>query len=524
MKQNSAGGFAFGLDDWKRLDRFLILGSDAPTYYTDAKALTVDNAEVVRRCARADGIQTVRKIVEISEAGRAPKNEPALFALAICAKFGDGATKRAAYAAWDKVARIGTHLFHLNEYCHNAFGLSGKGYRQANQRWYQEKSPESLAYQVVKYQQRDGWSHRDILRLCKPKPQDNLHDAIYKWATKGEGETTLRGTIIEGYERAKRARSEGELIGYIQDFGLTREMVPTEYLNSTNVWAALLDKMPMTAMIRNLGKMSGVGLLSAFSDAERTVAGRLVDQELLSKARVHPLSVLSALQVYSQGHGMRGSLEWNPSRKVVDALDQAFYLSFGNVEPTGKNIMLALDVSGSMSGPELGGVPGITPRIATAALAMVTARTEENYVVTVFSDKGVTFGSGRSQWRGYNAGISSFDISPRERLDDILKKTSGLPFGGTDCALPMLYATKESLPIDAFVVLTDSETWSGEVHPSQALATYRQKSGRDAKMVVVGMTATEFSIADPSDVGSLDVVGMDTATPELISSFIRGEF
>lgn len=41
-----------------------------------------------------------------------------------------------------------------------------------------------------------------------------------------------------------------------------REHIPTDLLNDRSVWAALLVKMPMTAMIRNLGKMSAVGLLT----------------------------------------------------------------------------------------------------------------------------------------------------------------------------------------------------------------------------------------------------------------------
>jgi 60 kDa SS-A/Ro ribonucleoprotein len=40
--------------------------------------------------------------------------------------------------------------------------------------------------------------------------------------------------------------------------------------------------------------------------------------------------------------------------------------------------------------------------------------------------------------------------------------------------------------------------------------------------VVVGMTATEFSIADPSDPGMLDVAGFDAAVPSLVSQFARG--
>jgi hypothetical protein len=72
------------------------------------------------------------------------------------------------------------------------------------------------------------------------------------------------------------------------------------------------------------------------------------------------------------------------------------------------------------------------------------------------------------------------------------------------------------------VILTDSETWAGDVHPSRALRDYRRASGIDARLVVVGMVANEFSIADPSDPGMLDVVGFDTATPQLIWDFARG--
>ena len=63
---------------------------------------------------------------------------------------------------------------------------------------------------------------------------------------------------------------------------------------------------------------------------------------------------------------------------------------------------------------------------------------------------------------------------------------------------------------------------AGDVHPVQALRDYRQASGIDARLVVVGMVANRFSIADPADPGMLDVVGFDTATPQLISDFVRG--
>ena len=72
------------------------------------------------------------------------------------------------------------------------------------------------------------------------------------------------------------------------------------------------------------------------------------------------------------------------------------------------------------------------------------------------------------------------------------------------------------------MIYTDNETWAGEIHPHQALIEYRRKMGIPARLIVVAMTATGFSIADPEDAGMLDVVGFDTAVPNLISEFSRG--
>ena len=103
-----------------------------------------------------------------------------------------------------------------------------------------------------------------------------------------------------------------------------------------------------------------------------------------------------------------------------------------------------------------------------------------------------------------------------------MKATRDLTFGRTDCALPMLYAMEQGLEVDAFVIYTDNETYCGRIHPHQALVQYREKTGIPAKLIVVGMTSTGFSIADPADGGMMDVVGFDTAAPAVMSDFVRG--
>ncbi len=159
-------------------------------------------------------------------------------------------------------------------------------------------------------------------------------------------------------------------------------------------------------------------------------------------------------------------------------------------------------------------MPYLSCREASAAMALVTAATEPNHMFTAFT-------AGSYELRAWRSGLSKLSISPRQRLDDVVRKTSRLPFGRTDCALPMVEALKRRWVIDLFVIYTDSETWAGNVHPVQALRKYRGKMGIPAKLIVVGMTSNGFSIADPEDAGMLDVVGFDTATPGLIADFAK---
>src|SRR5687768_3640237 len=132
---NTAGGFAWAVDDWTRLRRFLILGTEGGSYYATEATLTRENAQAVERCIGQDGLRTVREIVEISDTGRAPKNDPALFALAMCAGLGDDATRREALKALPKVARIGTHILHFADFAEGFRGW-GRGLRQAVGDWY----------------------------------------------------------------------------------------------------------------------------------------------------------------------------------------------------------------------------------------------------------------------------------------------------------------------------------------------------------------------------------------------------
>jgi len=520
--ENSAGGYTFVVDDWSHLRRFLVLGAEGGTYYATERKIVRENAAVVERLAKSDGERLVREVVEMSESGRAPKNDPAILALAIAAKLGDDATRAEAYAALPRVCRIGTHLYHFAEFV-NSMGGWGRGARRSIARWFNDRSADDLAHQLVKYQQRDGWSARDLLRLAHPKPASKAHDALYKWATGGYdavGEAqVIVPPLIEAFEELKVATDGNRVLELIRKYRLPREAVPTQHLTRADVWEALLPHMGLTALVRNLATMTRIGLVAPLGDHVASICARVTDAEQLKKARVHPIQMLSALRTYAQGHGDRGGNTWTPVQAVVDALDAGFYASFASVEPTNKATLLALDVSGSMTSGMIAGCPGLTPRVASAAMALVTAAIEPNHHVVGFAD-----GPGRSSHSniGYGTAIVDVPISAKMRLDDVIHAIKKIPMGGTDCALPMIWAGGTKMKVDAFAVYTDNETWAGDVHPHVALRSYRKASGRDARLAVVGLTATAFTIADPTDPGMMDFVGFDAAAPSVMADFFRG--
>lgn len=504
--KNSAGGFAWEVDDWTKLNRFLILGNEGGSYYASEKKMTIDNANAVLKLLQEDGKKVVDTAVEVSESGRAPKNDPALFVMAMAIKLAeDVEVRRYAGKRLNKVARTGTHLFTFAEYV-KGFGSFSRNTQRAIYHWYSSKNIDQVAYQMAKYQQRNGWSHADLIRLAHLKTDKEDLNSLFRWAgakyDKSHVESNVNVRIIEGLERAKKASSVKEIVGIIDQYNLTREMIPTQFLGEAKVMEALMYRMPLTALFRNLGNLTKLGILKDFSDNTKLVVDKITNQEHILKSRVHPIQVLSALMTYSSGRGFRGSGTWSPITAIIDALDTAFYLSFGNVKPSGKNTVLALDVSGSMTMDRIAGVPNLTPRVASAAMALITAKTESNYVIKGFSNTFI-----------------DLNISPRMRLNDVLKTVNNLPFSSTDCSLPMEWAIKNKINAEAFVVYTDSETYAGRRHPAQALRDHRQKLGVNSKLAVVGMVANNFTIADPNDAGMLDVIGFDTAAPNVISEF-----
>lgn len=546
--KNNAGGYVFEAGPADRLRRFLVLGTEGGSFYASQRDLTKQNVDFLKEYARENPSDYFSVLAEANRLNIAPRHSTVLLALAVLfaetpgtvlqeverTTPGDGGKSRVQVPhpvrtsireGFTGFVRTGTHLFEFIDYA-TTFRGWGRGLRTLVSSWYTGKDADALAYQIVKYRQRGGWSHRDVLRQAHPKVTDPTARNVLDYAAHGtlhfEPETvkSLDPEVISQFEAVKH-----DTMGPIEADALTWEMLPTESLTDPKVWSALVaqERLPFTALLRNLGRMTSLGV---FDEAlvTRMVVSVLKDPERVRRARIHPFNALTALKTYSSGQGFRGSLSWKPKQAIVDALDGLFYTAFQNVESTGKRICIALDISGSMG---MGRIQNsnITAREGSVAMAMATLAADQDTTDTVaFTSGGWKSAGNTGLYGGWGASISELGLSPRRRLDDIVRETAALPMGGTDCALPMLWAGHEKKVYDAFVIYTDSETWAGKVQPMEALRAYRKKFNPDARLIVVGMTSTGFTIADPEDAGSLDVVGFDASAPAMISNFVAGKF
>lgn len=516
--KNSGGGYVFKPKDMDQVMRFLILG--APDgFYSPGQTLAKDNSKVLIKVIESSPEAhkaVVDAIVEVSTQGRAPKQNPGVFALAVASSFGETEGRKYALESLPAVARTATTLFMFMDYVEQFRGW-GRALRRAVADWYEAKSTDKVAYQAVKYRSRGNRTHRQALVVSHPK---GIDPELSKWMLGYDFDLEKAPKLVQGFEKAKKAKAKA-LVELINEYGLSWEMLPTEALNEPAVWEALLESgnVPMGALIRQLSRLTRIGVLKPLGKYTKLVVNRLSDAEEIKRARMHPLNILTASRAYALGYsakktgsvwgGMWGGVQrdhngsnWTPVPAISDALDGAFRLAFKAVEPSGKNFLWAQDISGSM------GVvvdnSGLTAAEAGGALALTLMNTEPN-VHTV----------------GFARSIKEIDLLKRDSVSTATRKFSG-PFGSTDASAAIKYAIDNKLDVDVFVVCTDSETYGGK-QVFQMKEKYDRIAGKTSKLIVLATASNGFTIGDPSKPDEyLDLAGWDSAMPKLITEFAKG--
>ena len=502
--QNHDGGAVYDIGDWERARRFLIIGTDGGTYYQSEHDITRENVDVLRRLAAEKPVEFVDLIRDVSVRGIAPKLDPQLFALALCTAT-PGDARLEAFKMFPVIIRTGSHLLTWAKYHKALGGKVGRSWRNAVARWYIERSPDNLAYQLAKYKQREGWAQKDLIDMSHALAgrTDELETiGALRWARGQDNGNDPLPMLLQLLEREDVTATE--LIGA----GASWEMLPDKALRKPETWNLLLerDQLPLGALLRQLPRLTQLEVIDPWftNAASQKIHAKFSDEEQLRRARIHPLNVLIASRAYAQGN-TRSGMQYRPNNGIVAALEGAFYKSFETAPAAGKRTIVGVDVSPSMNyaAPNLN---GLTAAEIAACLAMKIVVSEPASMAVGFADQ-----------------IRELGISKVSSLAEAMRVGAHLSrmWGSTNPGALIEFAARQRLEVDTFVVITDNEVNSGR-HVKHLLDQYRRESGIPAKLCVLATSVTNMSIADPSDPGMLDIAGFGADVPALLTEFSRG--
>lgn len=484
--ENDAGGYVFRSSDAESFKRFLILGSDTNSYYASKKKLTQESLKNTFKFIDMHPVDAFNTLYEVSQKRSAPKVSPTLMALAYLSSNRDVNIRKLVYAHLTDICRTASHLFEFIENVHLFRGWS-RGLRESVSRFYERTD---LGYQLIKYRNRNGFTHKNILKLAHPKPHNDYQQDLFSWLCR---DTAVHDGLVNAFiEIQNPSTTVQRALQLINQYNLPWESIPTQLHSERVFWEALLPHMPDMALVRNLNRMSNLGMFNAFSPFTSLV------EDKLSKTRLHPMKIFTAYTAYRKGQGRHFS--WTVNDRILNALDNAFFTTMKHSEPSGKNILVAVDVSGSMEGNEI--LDGCTAARYSLALALAIQGTEPSAEIMAFDTQ-----ARQVQWR-------------TKSLQSIF--SASINGGGTDCSIPFTYAIHNKLKVDTFVLLSDSQTWYGNMHPHQAFECYLDQHNKDAKSVGIGLVADKFQLHPEHFKNTLNIAGYDSSLPEMISSFSGG--
>jgi hypothetical protein len=373
---------------------------------------------------------------------------------------------------------------------------------------------------MVKYRSRalvsagkpsDTWTHADVLNLMHPHPASQEHAQLMNWAVAPQ-EKKLRLAFEMNHEAksANMIRAYHEIMdgnpsitriaGLLLDYNLPWEVLPTDKLNSFQLWKVLLPTLGARALLRQTWRFEEQGFFKDHSFRE-VWALRMLDERVI-KGKIHPIDIYIALKARQHDKFVREILD--------SAFDKAMHLP---LDPVGKRLIIAIDASGSMSKEIMMSKTAresshISCWEASMAMSSVFIRHEATTPLVL------SWSDGERSVR--ETRFSSNKIA--QMVTDFLSQAKG---GGTDMSSPLRYVVSQGLAkkYDGMLIFTDDETWKG---PELPMTWLRQvwRINPNFKMITCSVAAYEFTnfVRDPR---TLDTAGFDSSLHQIVKSMFE---
>ena len=278
------------------------------------------------------------------------------------------------------------------------------------------------AYQLAKYRgEGKGVKLVDVANLVHPIPGEENADAL---------RALINGELKSTDTWETRLTRAGQVEGSEGDKIEAKKEAWVEMIRS--------GKMGYFALLRNLRN-----IMIAAPEVENEVIAQLTDRNKIKKSLVLPFRYFTAITELQQIAG---------SRNIVKAISDAAEISLDNVPRLPGKTLIAVDVSGSMTGRP--------STIAKMFGSVLYKRTEPDLLVF----------DGRARYVSLNP------------ADSILSLMDKIPFSGGSTNFNSIFDTATGV-YDRVIILSDMQAWVSNgwssSAPTRSFAAYKSRTGAD---------------------------------------------
>lgn len=519
--RNEAGGPAYALSPKHALAQLATTGCLNGTFYASGQQ-QLD--QVVKLVDKIKDDNFLAKLAIYARQRGMMKDMPAALLVLLSVRDTD-----LTHRVFDRVVDNGRMLRNVFQMVRSGqFGRNGlsSSLKRAFQRWLNEASTRKLLSASIG----NDPSLRDILRMARPKPENNERRAMYGWLTGKSLARWAPATIADlpeeirmllAYREAKKGAEQARIVRELP----VRWDLLADAAQDGHAWKAIAQQMGPQALRMNLNTLLRHGVLRTESgkpDAHMVsiVAKRLADENEIKRSKQFPYQFLAAYKHASK----------DVPQAIKSALHRAAEIACGNIPKLPGPVVIGLDVSGSMHSPVTGyrgqGATSAMKCVDVAALfAAAILRRNPDSVVIPFDTTA------------YDAKIDPDDSILS--LSDRLARYGG---GGTDCSKP-LEAANEWLPHRQFagaILLSDNESWINSGRPygygrrgqtgmmdqwQKFVSNQMKLRGYDIaspKLICIDLQPTTTTQA-PERADILNVGGFSDAVFQVIAAFLEND-
>jgi 60 kDa SS-A/Ro ribonucleoprotein len=444
---NEAGGVAYKLEAKHRLAQIAATGCFNGTFYANAETQLVE----VRKLIDQIDDNTFLAKLAVYARDRAYMKDMPVALLAVLSK----RDPQLLHKVFSRVVDNGRVLRTLFQMVRSGqFGRKGlsSSLQRAFQRWLNEASVGKLLSASIG----NNPSLRDVLRMARPKPNNNARRALFGWLT---GKDVAKWTPateadlppeVQALTMYRQAESIDDQVQLMPELTSIRWDLLADAATGSQVWKAIARNMGPQALRMNLNTLARQGVFGQNgkdSDMVKYVAERLADANEVRRSKQFPYQFLAAYLNANE----------NVPQAVKTALHKAAEIACGNIPELPAPVLVGLDTSGSMTSPITGqrghGATSNMRCVDVAALfaAAILRRNPESVVVPFDT-------------QAYEA-----KLDPNDSILSLSERLAKYGGGGTDCSLPLQMANTRyrKRKFAGVVLVSDNQSW---VYQHQAFA------------------------------------------------------